>query len=670
MLQYVNYSLAQLVQPSLTSPQQVTIGGITVTINKKFAEGGFAALYSCRDSSNTKYALKYVSSTTHEAFQAVVQEFNFQNQLAEYPQIVRVYGMLANKQELKSLILMEFCDTTLVDMLNKNFKKALPIQTILQIFIPVCEALKCMHSQPKPIIHRDIKVENVLQKDGKWKLCDFGSATDKPLYAHEFNDNTKLLIEKYTTPIYRAPEAVDLFRRQDINTKYDIWSLGCLLYKLCTYKDAFNANEALGILNARINYPADPVVDINMKALIKFILNPNPDYRPNIDEILGKCYETWPELVDEKYRPKLRKTASFDPFAMMSQQETVQRFKISASSSEHNIDGLNFDDDDDGEDDSPKKKDKDKHKHHKHNSHDKDDKPRKHKKNKNLHVHTAPQAFDPFVAASNHGFGLPGANSNSGDPFGQQADPFAAQQQYDPFAGQQVDPFTGQQVDPFAQQQQGDPFAQGGDPFGGAPQGGDPFAAQPDPFANAQFDENEEGAASIDPSLLDTDQAELERILLNQSEFDMTSSVSRLYTQQPNATVLFLFSILPRTGKHAKSIFKGLDPSLVDTSISDVLTMLQGVFEEVPGLRGDFTMETEDAKWAQPLLTLVDAVCVVINERFIDELAIVIVSAYNGALKIYKATNNQNIKMRLGMSAELIMSSLEKLGSDLSIELP
>ena len=72
--------------------------------------------------------------------------------------------------------------------------------------------------------HRDIKIENVLiGNDGNYKLCDFGSCSNKVLdfgvispsdYGH-YQDE----LEKNTTPMYRPPEIVDPFRRYKIDTK-------------------------------------------------------------------------------------------------------------------------------------------------------------------------------------------------------------------------------------------------------------------------------------------------------------------------------------------------------------------------------------------------------------------------------------------------------------------
>lgn len=51
-------------------------------------------------------------------------------------------------------------------------------ETVTKIFYQVCKAVAHMHSQVPPIIHRDLKIENLLiSGESSIKLCDFGSAT-------------------------------------------------------------------------------------------------------------------------------------------------------------------------------------------------------------------------------------------------------------------------------------------------------------------------------------------------------------------------------------------------------------------------------------------------------------------------------------------------------------
>jgi AP2-associated kinase len=82
-----------------------------------------------------------------------------------------------------------------------------------------------MHYQSPPLIHRDLKVENILLSPPQtYKLCDFGS-TCKPVprekvpTAVEALQKMELEINKTTTLQYRAPEIVDIWSRKGFDEK-------------------------------------------------------------------------------------------------------------------------------------------------------------------------------------------------------------------------------------------------------------------------------------------------------------------------------------------------------------------------------------------------------------------------------------------------------------------
>ena len=85
-------------------------------------------------------------------------------------------------------------------------------------------------------------------------LCMFYLIYSLTLFLH-VHVHVYVQIQRNTTPMYRAPEMIDLYSNKPVNEKADIWALGCLLYKLCFKVHPFEDSAKLRILNAKYKIP-------------------------------------------------------------------------------------------------------------------------------------------------------------------------------------------------------------------------------------------------------------------------------------------------------------------------------------------------------------------------------------------------------------------------------
>lgn len=95
-----------------------------------------------------------------------------------------------------------------------------------KLFTQIVVGLHHCHARKAgPILHRDIKPDNVFLENGleSVKLGDFGLSRTL--------DSPNALAQTFLgTPYYMSPEQIS---HQAYNLKSDIWSLGCLLYEMC-----------------------------------------------------------------------------------------------------------------------------------------------------------------------------------------------------------------------------------------------------------------------------------------------------------------------------------------------------------------------------------------------------------------------------------------------------
>lgn len=259
------------------------MGNHRVIIERYLSEGGFAHVYLVRvpkpDGQTPEIAvLKRVACADKEALANMRTEVETMKKLKGHHKIVTYFDSHASQlkgEGYEVFLLMEFCSGGgLIDFMNTRLQHRLTEPEILHIFSDVAEGVATMHYLKPPLLHRDLKVENVLiTKAGGntvYKLCDFGS-TAPPRPAATTAAEGRLIeddVQRHTTLQYRSPEMIDVYRKQPIDEKSDIWALGVLLYKLCYYTTPFEEVGQMAILNASFKYPHYPPFSERIKTLI------------------------------------------------------------------------------------------------------------------------------------------------------------------------------------------------------------------------------------------------------------------------------------------------------------------------------------------------------------------------------------------------------------------
>ncbi|XP_073701281.1 serine/threonine-protein kinase Nek5-like [Garra rufa] len=198
----------------------------------------------------------------------------------KHPNIVAFYKSFYDRNNL--YILMEYCDAgDLMNRIRMQRGKPFTEQQIMDWFVQICLGLKHIHD--RKILHRDIKAQNIFLTQGglKVKLGDFG-------IARMLNSTMELARTCVGTPYYLSPEICE---NRPYNNKTDIWSLGCVLYELCTLRHPFEGSNlkqlVLRICRGRYS-PVSQRYSSEVRLLLQQLFKVSPRDRPSANSLLKR----------------------------------------------------------------------------------------------------------------------------------------------------------------------------------------------------------------------------------------------------------------------------------------------------------------------------------------------------------------------------------------------
>lgn len=140
--------------------------------------------------------------------------------------------------------------------LQRRIDESGPLSTleVVRIGRQIASGLSAAHDQG--LVHRDIKPANILLNDGIERLwiTDFG-------VARAIDDVSVTQTGVIAgTPLYMSPEQA---RGESVDHRSDLFSLGSILYAVCTGRPPFRSDTAYGILRRITDTDPHPIQDVN-----------------------------------------------------------------------------------------------------------------------------------------------------------------------------------------------------------------------------------------------------------------------------------------------------------------------------------------------------------------------------------------------------------------------
>ena len=181
----------------------------------------------------TRVAIKQIPKAMSAS---LTREIHHHRQL-HHPHITQLYEVIATESNI--WLVTELCSGgELFDYLAE--KGRLSEEETRVIFGQLCLAVAYVHS--KGIVHRDLKLENVLLDERcRVKLGDFG-------FTREFERG--VLLETFCgTTGYASPEM--LMAKKYLGPEVDVWSLGVILYTLLTGTLPFDDDDE-GVMKEKV----------------------------------------------------------------------------------------------------------------------------------------------------------------------------------------------------------------------------------------------------------------------------------------------------------------------------------------------------------------------------------------------------------------------------------
>lgn len=276
----------------------------TYEVERFLGEGAFGEVYRVKHRFLGRQAMKVFKKIgTLEETEQMLGEAILLSRIG-HPNIVRVFD--ANTVETSKgscgFFTMEYvAGGSLESFWVSHRDRFVPVEKTGEILVQVCQGLAVAHAENPPIVHRDVKPQNVLvgyDATGlRVRISDFG-------LAKRADPVTFMVTARGTLP-FKAPET-RANPRSD-SCAGDVWALGTMAYLLLTdrlpFEDQPGVEAFLGKHfrrppqpPSRFNIDVDPLLD----QIVLRTLEPRPQDRPQNASELAEELTRWKAQTSRK----------------------------------------------------------------------------------------------------------------------------------------------------------------------------------------------------------------------------------------------------------------------------------------------------------------------------------------------------------------------------------
>ena len=250
-------------------------------LGKALGKGAFGSVRIVTRKEDKKiYAMKSVNigKLDNKEKEAALNEVRILASL-NHPNIIGYKEAFYDEPSKTLNIVMEYADDgDIAQKIKENLKRRLRFEesTLWEWIIQILEGLKYLHDNK--IMHRDLKCANIfLMKNGQLKIGD--------LNVSKLTKNNMARTQT-GTPFYLSPE---IWKDLPYDYKCDIWSVGCIIYELCTSRPPFRGTSLKELCHNVMTGYYLPISGFSndMREIISKMLVVDPKRRASTDELLN-----------------------------------------------------------------------------------------------------------------------------------------------------------------------------------------------------------------------------------------------------------------------------------------------------------------------------------------------------------------------------------------------